>query len=55
VIALRVETFGGPKNVSRAIFDTIPASLAPVFYDMNLSPGNHYFFGIQGNTPELHA
>jgi hypothetical protein len=55
MVSLGVEALGRSENVSRAIFDTVPAALAPVLYDMDLSFGNYDSTGIQGNTPEFHA
>jgi hypothetical protein len=54
VVSLGVEALGWSKNVSWAIFDAIPAALAPVLDDMNLAFGNYYFTSVQRNTPIFH-
>jgi len=55
MVSLCVEALGRRENVSWAIFDTVAAALAPVLDDVDLSLGNHYFTGIQGNAPEFHV
>jgi hypothetical protein len=54
MVPLGVEAFGGFKNISRAIFDTIAAPLASVFYYIDCSAGDDDLVGILGNTPESH-
>jgi hypothetical protein len=54
MVSLGVEALGRSKNVSRAIFDAVPAALASVFYDMDLPSGDHDHIGIQGNSPKFH-
>jgi hypothetical protein len=49
-----VKALGGFEYISGAIFDTVPATFAPVFHDIYVPFGNHDFIGIQGNSPEFH-
>jgi hypothetical protein len=55
MVSLGVEALRRSKNVSWAIFDAVPATFASIFYDMDLTTGNHDFKGIQGNAPEFHV
>jgi len=54
VVSFRVEALGDLQNSSWAIFDTVAAPFAPVFYDIDDPFGNDDLFCIQGNAPELH-
>jgi hypothetical protein len=54
VVSFRVEPLGELENISWAIFDTVAAPFASVFYDIDHPFGNHDLFGIQGNAPEFH-
>ena len=55
VVALGVELGGKFENVPRAVFDTIPASLAAIFDDIYNTGGNLNFFRIKRNPPKYHV
>jgi hypothetical protein len=55
MIPLGVEALGGFQNISWAIFDTVSATLASVFNDMDNSPGDNDLFGIEGDAPKFHS
>jgi len=54
VVALGVELGGKLKDVPRAVFDTIPTTLTPIFEDMYNTGGDLNFFRIKGNPPKYH-
>jgi hypothetical protein len=54
VISSRVEALGNLQNISWAVFDTVSAPFASVFYDIDHPFGNDDLFCIQGNAPEFH-
>lgn len=54
MVPFGVEALGGFENISWAIFNTVAAPLASVFYDIDHSPGNDDLFRIEGNAPKLH-
>jgi len=55
VVALGVEPGGKFENVPGAVFNTIPASLAPIFDDIDNTGGNLNFFRIKRNPPKYHG
>jgi hypothetical protein len=54
VITLGVESGRNLQDIPRAELDAVPASLAPVFYDMDNPLRDEDFFRIQGNSPKFH-
>jgi len=55
VVALGVELGGKLEDVPGAVFNTIPASLAPIFDDIYNTGGNLNFFRIKRNPPKYHV
>ena len=54
LVALGVELGGKFENIPGAVFDTIPAALAPIFQDIYNTGGNLNFFRIKRNPPKYH-
>jgi len=46
MVAFGIEALGGPQNVSGAIFNTVAAPFAPVFYYIDDPFRNDDFFGV---------
>lgn len=55
VVSIAVEILERLQHLSGAIGNTIAASLAPVFYDMNDSPGDVHPVRIKGLSPKCHG
>jgi hypothetical protein len=54
VVTLGVELGGKFEDVPGAEFNTISASLAPIFQDVYNTGGNLNFFRIKRNPPKYH-
>ncbi len=55
VVALGVELGGKFEDVPWAVFNTIPATLTPIFDDIYNTGGNLNFFRIKRNPPKNHG
>ena len=55
VVALGVELGGKCEDLPGAVFNTIPASLTPIFDDIYNTGGNLNFFRIKRNPPKYHG
>ena len=54
VVTLGVELGGKFEDVPGAEFNTIPATLTPIFKDMYNTGGDLNFFRIKRNPPKYH-
>ncbi len=55
MIPFYIESRGKLENPRGAEFNTVPASLATIFNDVNDPSCNLYFIRVKRNSPEFHC
>jgi len=55
VVALLIESRGKLENLPWTELDTVAASFASILQDVDNAAGDLNLFGIQWNSPEIHA